>query len=138
MLLSSFFFCRFIFFGYRPLSSWHIVRYWALWYQFSRAHFLTMPYHLCGDLPTLRRSFHGRHFVIFSLHFSESRVRKEERIEKISLTIGKIGFYFTRQESKLQPLCVLCNQVLGKSSLKPLLLCRNFETLHLDYSDKSI
>lgn len=49
-----------------------------------------------------------------------------------------MGFYFTGEESEPKPLCVICNEVLANSSLKPSLLRRHLETKHPDYKGKPV
>jgi hypothetical protein len=49
-----------------------------------------------------------------------------------------MGFYFTGEESGPKPLCVICNEVLANSSLKPSLLRRHLETRHPAHKDKPV
>lgn len=49
-----------------------------------------------------------------------------------------MGFHFTGDESEPKPLCVICNEVLANSSLKPSLLRRHIETKHPTHKDKPL
>lgn len=50
----------------------------------------------------------------------------------------QMGFYFIGEESEPKPLCVICNEVLANSSLKPSLLRRHLETKHPTHKDKPV
>ncbi|XP_035216039.1 zinc finger BED domain-containing protein 5-like [Stegodyphus dumicola] len=50
----------------------------------------------------------------------------------------QLGFHFTGDESEPKPLCVICNEVLANSSLKPSLLRRHIETKHPTHKDKPL
>ncbi|XP_039174925.1 zinc finger BED domain-containing protein 5-like isoform X2 [Crotalus tigris] len=50
----------------------------------------------------------------------------------------KFGFYFMEENDQQIPVCVICNQVLSKHSMKPSLLQRHFTTKHKEHTVKPI
>ncbi|XP_067126358.1 zinc finger BED domain-containing protein 5-like [Centruroides vittatus] len=66
------------------------------------------------------------------------RKTKEMMIEKGKSDYLQLGFHFTGDESEPKPLCVICNEVLANSSLKPSLLRRHIETKHPTHKDKPL
>jgi hypothetical protein len=65
-------------------------------------------------------------------------VRKKGKKRKYGGGYLQMGFYFTGEESEPKPLCVICNEVLANSSLKPSLLRRHLETRHPAHKDKRV
>ncbi|XP_067121126.1 zinc finger BED domain-containing protein 5-like [Centruroides vittatus] len=63
---------------------------------------------------------------------------RKEKKRKYDSDYLQLGFHFTGDESEPKPLCVICNEVLANSSLKPSLLRRHIETKHPTHKDKPL
>lgn len=69
---------------------------------------------------------------------NDEHAEKKGKKRKYDSDYLQMGFHFTGDESEPKPLCVICNEVLANSGLKPSLLRRHLETKHPAHRDKPL